>query len=337
MPQETVVYSRRKLYDEIWKQPVHEVAKTYGISDVALAKICRKLNIPRPSRGFWARLKAGQKVEPVGLPPLKAGEPEEHRVTRWTVPPAPPLSPEEIAFRARPEFHPKAVERPFELVVPSALEKPHPLVAQAMKGFRKAKPDREGLVAAEGLPAAIGHDQVDRVLRFFDTLLKGVERAGHKVMPFKSYSEHARFLVDGIAIEFTMRERLVREQHVPVKGEYFAPKWDHRPSGDLRFKLEWNREWRSSQEWEESSRLHLEDRINEIFQAVLQIPETQRAFNAERTARARLRFEEEERRRQEEARRLREQQKADAVVALAHRWKEASLVRESRSRSARKR
>ena len=64
MPWETIIYKRSDLYRQVWEQPVLKVAKTYGISDVALAKICRKLNVPLPGRGYWARKAAGQQIEP---------------------------------------------------------------------------------------------------------------------------------------------------------------------------------------------------------------------------------------------------------------------------------
>ena len=41
-----VVYERDKLYEEVWAEPVMKVAERYGVSDVALAKTCRKLNVP---------------------------------------------------------------------------------------------------------------------------------------------------------------------------------------------------------------------------------------------------------------------------------------------------
>jgi hypothetical protein len=44
------------------------VAKRYNLSDVGLAKVCRKLNIPRPGRGYWA-MKAAGKTTP-RRPPL---------------------------------------------------------------------------------------------------------------------------------------------------------------------------------------------------------------------------------------------------------------------------
>ena len=53
-------YNREKIYEEIWSEPIQHVAKRYGISDVGLAKVCIKLNIPRPGRGYWAIKAAGK-------------------------------------------------------------------------------------------------------------------------------------------------------------------------------------------------------------------------------------------------------------------------------------
>lgn len=51
---------RETLYEEVWSDPVTVVAARYGLSDVGLAKICKRLHIPLPRRGYWAKLKAGQ-------------------------------------------------------------------------------------------------------------------------------------------------------------------------------------------------------------------------------------------------------------------------------------
>jgi hypothetical protein len=45
-------YDRQKIYEEIWSEPMQHVVKRYGISDVGLEKVCRKLNVPRPERGY---------------------------------------------------------------------------------------------------------------------------------------------------------------------------------------------------------------------------------------------------------------------------------------------
>jgi hypothetical protein len=39
------------------------LATEFRISDVALAKICKKLDVPIPGRGYWARVTNGQKVK----------------------------------------------------------------------------------------------------------------------------------------------------------------------------------------------------------------------------------------------------------------------------------
>jgi hypothetical protein len=45
------VTTRRTIYDLIWSKPMSKVAQDFGISDVALKKICRKQRTPSPPRG----------------------------------------------------------------------------------------------------------------------------------------------------------------------------------------------------------------------------------------------------------------------------------------------
>ncbi len=52
--------SREDLYELAWSKPISTLAKDFGISDVALAKRCKRLGIPLPGRGYWARVDAGQ-------------------------------------------------------------------------------------------------------------------------------------------------------------------------------------------------------------------------------------------------------------------------------------
>jgi len=52
--------SREDLYELVWSKPMRDLAKDFGISDVGLAKRCRRLGIPVPGRGYWARIDAGQ-------------------------------------------------------------------------------------------------------------------------------------------------------------------------------------------------------------------------------------------------------------------------------------
>ena len=62
------IYDRETLYKEVWEAPVTEVAKKYKVSDVAIHKICKSLNVPTPGPGYWAKLRAGKPVTKVPLP-----------------------------------------------------------------------------------------------------------------------------------------------------------------------------------------------------------------------------------------------------------------------------
>ncbi|MGB9233485.1 MAG: hypothetical protein WCC04_03665 [Terriglobales bacterium] len=53
-------YNREELYQKVWEKPLLRVAEQYGVSSVALGKVCRKLSIPVPGRGHWAKLAHGQ-------------------------------------------------------------------------------------------------------------------------------------------------------------------------------------------------------------------------------------------------------------------------------------
>lgn len=53
----------------LWERPASEVAKELGISDVALGKLCRYLQVPKPPRGYWAKVAAGRTPK---RPPLPA-------------------------------------------------------------------------------------------------------------------------------------------------------------------------------------------------------------------------------------------------------------------------
>ncbi|HMN47396.1 MAG TPA: hypothetical protein PKE27_22665 [Povalibacter sp.] len=87
-----ITLSREDLYELVWSKPMLELAKDFGISDVALAKRCRRLGIPVPGRGYWARIDAGQRPY---RPKLPKREPEWFDQGALTVAPSndvPPTS-----------------------------------------------------------------------------------------------------------------------------------------------------------------------------------------------------------------------------------------------------
>lgn len=68
--------SREGLYRAVWSEPIKTMAVRLGISDVALAKTCRKHDIPIPPRGHWAKVQSGKRVFRPVLPARGLGMPE---------------------------------------------------------------------------------------------------------------------------------------------------------------------------------------------------------------------------------------------------------------------
>jgi hypothetical protein len=82
MDRERITLTREGLYHQVWKTPMSRLAAEFGISDVALAKICKKLNVPIPGRGYWARITNGQKVERPKLPTARAATRKEYMIAK---------------------------------------------------------------------------------------------------------------------------------------------------------------------------------------------------------------------------------------------------------------
>jgi len=66
--------NRARLYEEVWSTPIDKLAAKYGVSGVALGKACKRLGVPVPCRGDWAKIRA---AIPVVRPPLLPLPPTE--------------------------------------------------------------------------------------------------------------------------------------------------------------------------------------------------------------------------------------------------------------------
>lgn len=165
--------TREALYEEVWSAPATIVSPRYGLSDAGLLKVCKRLQIPVPGRGYWARVQAGRSVRKPPLPALASGR---------RLGPT-PLSPDEVALRARvQEAVLQTRESQPQISVPSDLVEPHALVREAASRLKQ----REGWDHPAGVRSApkevlnlqVTMNSLDRALRLMDTLLKALEPSG---------------------------------------------------------------------------------------------------------------------------------------------------------------
>ncbi|AJY69832.1 hypothetical protein RW64_09675 [Geobacter sulfurreducens] len=66
--------SREQLYEEVWAEPMTKVALKYGVSSSFMARVCTWLNVPRPERGYWAKLAVGKSTKQPPLPEAEPGD-----------------------------------------------------------------------------------------------------------------------------------------------------------------------------------------------------------------------------------------------------------------------
>jgi hypothetical protein len=80
---------------------MREIAPEFGISDVGLAKLCKRSKIPFPHRGYWAKKRAGK---PVDQPALPEAPPRSDGVLRLSDSIAKAIKGEAKPVRAEPDY-----------------------------------------------------------------------------------------------------------------------------------------------------------------------------------------------------------------------------------------
>ena len=76
MSDERIALTREELYQRVWTTPATRLAEEFGISDVTLGKICRRMDVPKPPLGYWRKMETGYEQP---IPPLPA--PNENTLT----------------------------------------------------------------------------------------------------------------------------------------------------------------------------------------------------------------------------------------------------------------
>jgi len=326
-------WNRDELYEEVWATPMQTLAKKYGISDVGLAKICRKLLIPVPGRGYWARKEAGQKVERTPLPPIR----EKIVLEKPTPRPEPPkrenfATPEEAAQIEQLERTPGE----------SFLKRgnlSHPLIVQARTILKSAEPNDYKIVRTweKCLDIRVSKAGLDRALRIMAGLICAIEEAGFiiAVEPDRQEKRDPTVAkIHGQTIRFGLTEKVDRvELAAPPKGgllervlTYGGKPVTHVPSGKFAIEI-WNG-WGSSRgRWRDGKSQLLESQISKVVAGFIRLALADRADAEKRAAEARERQRLEEERAKLEAAIKIEQAKVNALRNTAARWSRAEQIR----------
>jgi len=65
------IKSREDLYSVVWAKPMMTLAGEFGMSGRGLAKLCERLKVPVPPKGYWRKVSLGQKIKKTPLPKVE--------------------------------------------------------------------------------------------------------------------------------------------------------------------------------------------------------------------------------------------------------------------------
>lgn len=182
------ILTREALYELVWSEPMLKVAARFKVSSSFMARVCTQLNVPRPQRGYWAKLAVSKAPKRPALPEAGPGDSLEwsrgggHLYQKRVLPTPPSI---EQKRRPLPE---------------KTLPDIHPLIVGAKPFFEAG---RESFHAKYLKPAkkllvdfAVSKSGLDNALSFANQLFLAFEARGHRVVIAPPSESFRRAAVD---------------------------------------------------------------------------------------------------------------------------------------------
>lgn len=329
-------FSRQELYDLVWSEPLSQLAPRLQISNVGLAKACRRAAIPVPERGYWAKLKAGKRVVRHPLPLRRPGMLDEivtgadaarrygyvtdDEIRNRTS--DPPVFPEDMAdLTAR-------VRRMVGRVrISKTLSEPHPIIAELLAADERRRERQRNAVYPSPLNDPLFDSPFERRrLRILNAICVALARSGAGVAVGGPEARQLDLRVGHQGFSFTLdRIETPRRQCRQERLKLVITYWAGSPV--------------TGNSWEDSDDGKIESHLTDIVVALIVTGETQYRDKlkwhhewvlkrkSELEEEARCRKEEEERSERERVARF-EQARVDHLLQDAAAWRQSAEVRE---------
>lgn len=318
--------TREELYKQVWETPMSRLGKEYGLTDNGLRKICDRLNVPYPPRGYWAKKAAGQKVVTYKLPTQQEGKPTGAYIR--------PTVPQEVMPPEVKEAVAAVRAKNLEIPVPEKLVKPHPVIAQWLRNyderFERYRKERDPFTRDLWKPTPFS-DADKRIHRILHGLFKALEAKGGRIKEDDRGTLVAEF--QGEKIEFNLREKL-KQVHRPMTEDEKrwavdknkTTKYDLMPTGNLVFAIKTYLPNKLQREWIESADRSMEVLLADIVATIiasipLLVAKTKQREEEEhqRQIASRKRYEQEQRQKLENHRWRR-------FMEMASKWRETEVA-----------
>ncbi len=318
---EPVKLTRKQLYELVWSKPILQLAKEFNLSDVGLAKICKRYNIPRPERGYWAKLEHGKPVKKELLPDNKNNE--------------------EIILGASFEeknkknisYTQQIKEKRMQYPIYQNLQHCHPIAREIksngwIENYRYPK-----LFHPEGIERKrimVSKALRNRALLFLNSLFIYLEDRGHEVKMYHQKHDYygrneisPNLIINGEEIEFIIREKMT--QYEKPKEHDWDSKYSYKPSGKLIFEID--SYYAKRQTWSDGIMHKLEDYLYDIILNILMAARKLKENNRTAWHQEEQRIENEKRRLEEEKLKQIELKKIGNLEAQAENWRKSQEIR----------
>jgi len=328
---------RNELYKQVWETPMSRLAKEYGISDKGLAKICKKLNVPVPPRGYWATIRSGIKLKRPPLPKLRKGAPESHYLNLGLYNNRRSDELEGFSEEAV-QLIASVLESP-PIKISAQLDSPHPLVLKTKNNLENKKskdhplikPTRKGCINISVTP-----ENLQRALCIADAVVKGFVEKGFKVARDPEHYSGIHALILGEKIFFSINEKVNRIDHVPTEKEkqeqkrdywYRWERYDYISTGKLNLLIDNSSGYKLRKKWTDGGTKKVEDKLKDFLVGAIKVAD--RTIKEQIEAEERKRCWEEERRQWEEERRRRqfEEDRLRELLNQAESWTKSQQLR----------
>lgn len=266
-------YDREELYRKVWEKPLLKVAEEYGVSAVALGKTCRKLSVPVPGRGYWAKLAHGHAgVKKPPLPkldkvPIIYHSPVEKRPSG--------------SDQNDPEFSSIAQLLSSGALNPPPIDasaRPVALVRHTASLLRsRSRKDEHGILLpreADGLDVRVSEGMLERALQVMSQVLVVLERQGFSVEVSEG---HTAAMINGERVCFGIEEPIRRVVSQKARVPNPTDRWDydevvtHEPAGKLVLVIQaslW-REHEQRTRWSDAKLQRVESLVGDFVAALM--------------------------------------------------------------------
>lgn len=352
MQEKPVELTREELYEKVWSKPVSHLAKDFGISDVGLTKICKRHSIPTPPLGYWAKVRAGQRVRKTRLPSLDSDEGATITIgTKDT---------ETVGNRKQDslpeEFQAmviEAVERMATFTPDDLSPRSHPLITWASRSFKKPSETYTGILVPSDrgcLNIQVTKQTLVRALAFLNTMFKLAEACGHSIAVTETGCATLDIL--GGKMELGLKERVKREEKIKANdpkihnrlmlsyvdansaSKYTYKEYSYVPTGELCLVVKSPEFYMSDRRWCDTKTTTIEEKLTKILPGLVRFAARSQLKREERDEWHRQRVLEEkeriERQRllQEKKRLIEEEnQRVQTLMEEAERWQKSNLLR----------